>query len=47
MPKKNKIKIRRNWKIKPVTKIVDSIKLYNRKKQKDLVRKQIKHELGD
>lgn len=45
MPKKNKIKIRRTWKIKPITKIVDSEKRYDRKKENQHVKKQIKEEL--
>ena len=37
----NRIKIRRNWKIKPITKIVDSKKKYDRKREKNRVRKEM------
>ena len=36
-----KVKVRRQWKIKPLTKIKESKKNYNRKKEKTSLRKEI------
>lgn len=46
MPKKNRIKIRRTWKIKPITKVVDNERKYDRKKEKHKVRREINEHLA-
>jgi len=50
MPEKNKIKltqirIRKTWKIRPVTKIKQSKKIYSREKEKQQLKKILQQEL--
>lgn len=46
MQKKISIKVRRTWKIKPITKVVDNDRKYDRKKEKHKVRREIDEHLA-
>ena len=39
-----KVKVRRTWRIKPITKVKESDKLYSRKKSKRKLRKRLEKE---
>lgn len=41
MKKKSRIKVRRGWKIKPLTKVKESAKLYRRQRAKKEIRKEL------
>ena len=43
--KRTSIKVRRNWKIKPVTKLKESVKLYRREAALRAMRKEVMDEL--
>ncbi len=44
MKRKSVLKVRRNWKINPRTRVKTSQKVYDRKKEKSRVRKQLKQD---